>query len=178
MKTRLQLRINGDDYDFIAPVHKTLLEVLREELDLTGTKHGCELGECGTCAVLVDGEPILSCLALPIELEGREITTVEGLAGTREPHPLQVAFAELGAAQCGYCTPGFLVTAKALLDHSPTPTRSEIAEALSGNLCRCTGYLKIFEAVELAADRIRASSGKPSAIPGAARRRNAETATR
>src|SRR5947209_3841130 len=146
----LTLNINGEDHELYVPVHKTLLEVLREELDLTGTKHGCELGECGTCAVLVDGESILSCLALPIELEGREITTVEGLAANGELHPLQLAFAELGAAQCGYCTPGFLVTVKALLDRAPHPTGDQIREALSGNLCRCTGYQQIFEAVEAA----------------------------
>ena len=157
-KIRLNLRVNGEEYDVLAPVHHTLLEVLREELDLTGTKHGCELGECGTCAVLVDGEPILSCLALPVELQGRDVTTVEGLAAGGQLHPLQVAFAELGAAQCGYCTPGFLVTAKALLDSNPAPIRSDIAEALSGNICRCTGYVKIFEAVELAAKRLRAKA--------------------
>jgi aerobic-type carbon monoxide dehydrogenase small subunit (CoxS/CutS family) len=157
-KIRLNLRVNGEAYDVLAPVHHTLLEVLREELDLTGTKHGCELGECGTCAVLVDGEPILSCLALPVELQGRDVTTVEGLAAGGQLHPLQVAFAELGAAQCGYCTPGFLVTAKALLDSNPSPIRSNIAEALSGNICRCTGYVKIFEAVELAAKRLRAEA--------------------
>jgi aerobic-type carbon monoxide dehydrogenase small subunit (CoxS/CutS family) len=157
-KVRLNLRVNGEEYDVLAPVHHTLLEVLREELDLTGTKHGCELGECGTCAVLVDGEPILSCLALPVELQGRDVTTVEGLAAGGQLHPLQVAFAELGAAQCGYCTPGFLVTAKALLDSNPSPIRTDIAEALSGNICRCTGYVKIFEAVELAAKRLHAEA--------------------
>jgi aerobic-type carbon monoxide dehydrogenase small subunit (CoxS/CutS family) len=119
-----------------------------------GTKHGCELGECGTCTVLVDGRPILSCLALPIECEGRDVRTVEGLAGS-ELNPLQRAFVELGAAQCGYCTPGFLLAAEALLGRNARPTRLEIAEALAGNLCRCTGYLKIFEAVELAAARMR-----------------------
>jgi aerobic-type carbon monoxide dehydrogenase small subunit (CoxS/CutS family) len=155
MKIPLSLRVNGELQEFVAPVHKTLLEVLREELDLTGTKHGCELGECGACAVLVDGESMLSCLALPVELQGREITTVEGLSKHGRPHPLQVTFAELGAAQCGYCTPGFLVTAKALLDENPAPSRAEIAQALSGNICRCTGYVKIFEAVELAAERMR-----------------------
>ncbi|PYN09389.1 MAG: (2Fe-2S)-binding protein, partial [Candidatus Rokuibacteriota bacterium] len=111
------------------------------------------LGECGTCTVLVDGRPVLSCLALPIELEGRAITTVEGLAGAGRLHPLQQAFAELGAAQCGYCTPGILLTARALLADNPRPTRQEIREALAGNLCRCTGYTKILDAVELAALR-------------------------
>ena len=151
MKTILHLRVNGQDHEVYVPVHKTLLEVLREDLNLTGTKHGCELGECGTCTVLVDGEPVLSCLALPIELQGREITTVEGLADGATPHPLQTAFAELGAAQCGYCTPGVLMASKALLDKNPDPSRDEIKHALSGNLCRCTGYAKIYEAVELAA---------------------------
>ena len=162
-KVRLSLKINGEQVELLAPVHKTLLEVLREELDLTGTKHGCELGECGACAVLVDGLPVLSCLTLPIELEGREITTVEGLGDGPRPHPLQETFAELGAAQCGYCTPGFLVTARALLDQDPNPTRERIVEALSGNICRCTGYVKIFEAVELAAARLQAGEGRLAA---------------
>ncbi len=138
----------------MVPPYKTLLEVLREDLGLTGTKHGCELGECSTCGVLVDGKPWLSCLALPLDLEGREITTVEGLAQGSRPHPLQLAFAELGAAQCGYCTPSMLLTARALLDRDPRPSRSAIQHALSGVLCRCTGYAKIFEAVELAALRM------------------------
>ena len=154
MKQLITLRVNGEDHEVWAAVHKTLLEVLREDLRLTGTKHGCELGECGTCTVLVDGEPVLSCLALPVEVQGREILTVEGLAQRGAPHPLQTAFAELGAAQCGYCTPGILVTAKALLDQNPRPSRQEIREALAGNLCRCTGYTKIVEAVDLAAERI------------------------
>jgi len=157
MKQLITLHVNDEDYEVWVPVHKTLLEVLREDLHLTGTKHGCELGECGTCTVLVDGEPVLSCLALPVEVQGREILTVEGLAERSTLHPLQTAFAELGAAQCGYCTPGILVTAKALLDHNPNPTRQEIREALAGNLCRCTGYTKILEAVELAAERMEQS---------------------
>jgi aerobic-type carbon monoxide dehydrogenase small subunit (CoxS/CutS family) len=157
MKSVLQLRVNGEDVEVLAPVHKTLLEVLREELHLTGTKHGCELGECGTCSVLLDGEPVLSCLVLPIEVQGREIRTVEGMTSGSTPHPLQTAFSELGAAQCGYCTPGILVTALALLQSQPAPDRQQIKEALAGNLCRCTGYIKILEAVELAAQRLTTS---------------------
>jgi aerobic-type carbon monoxide dehydrogenase small subunit (CoxS/CutS family) len=155
MKTHVSLTVNGEARELLVPVHKTLLEVLREELDLTGTKHGCELGECGTCTVLVDGEPILSCLALPAALEGTAITTVEGMADGGRLHPLQQAFAELGAAQCGYCTPGILLTAKALLEETSAPTRQAIKEALAGNLCRCTGYTKILDAVELAALRMQ-----------------------
>jgi len=154
MKQLISLRVNGESYEVYTPLHKTLLEVLREDLGLTGTKHGCELGECGTCSVLIDGSPALSCLVLPIEVQGQAILTVEGLAQKGQPHPLQTAFAELGAAQCGYCIPGILVTAKALLDREPRPERQTIREALAGNLCRCTGYQKILEAVELAAERM------------------------
>jgi aerobic-type carbon monoxide dehydrogenase small subunit (CoxS/CutS family) len=154
MKQVIHLNVNGEAHDLFVPVHKTLLEVLREDMGLTGTKHGCELGECGTCAVLVDGEPVLSCLALPVELAEAKIITIEGMAQADALHPLQQAFAELGAAQCGYCTPGILLTAKALLDGNPQPSRQIIKEALAGNLCRCTGYIKIWEAVELAAERM------------------------
>jgi aerobic-type carbon monoxide dehydrogenase small subunit (CoxS/CutS family) len=154
-KIRIRLTVNGEEREALAPVHHTLLEVLREDLGLMGTKHGCELGECGTCAVLLDGAPVLSCLTLPIECAGRAVRTVEAMAEGGVLHPLQQAFLELGAAQCGYCTPGFLLVAEALLAANPRPTRQQIAEATAGNLCRCTGYLKIFEAVELAAARMR-----------------------
>jgi carbon-monoxide dehydrogenase small subunit len=163
-KTRIRLSVNGEARELLAPVHHTLLEVLREDLGLMGTKHGCELGECGTCTVLVGGLPILSCLTLPVECEGREITTVEGLAKDGALHPLQDAFAELGAAQCGYCIPGFLLTAEALLRSNASPTRQEIAEATAGNLCRCTGYLKIFEAIERAAARMRGETVGPPGV--------------
>ena len=150
----LALQVNGESLETSFAPYKTLLEVLREDLGLTGTKHGCELGECGACAVLVDGEPQLSCLVLALECEGRSIDTVEGLARGAELHPLQAAFADLGAAQCGYCTPGILMTAKALLAHEPHPSRARINEAISGNLCRCTGYQQIVEAIEEGARRM------------------------
>jgi len=150
----LTLDVNGEKSELLLPVHKTLLEVLREDMHLTGTKHGCELGECGTCTVLVDGKPELSCLLLPVQLQGRSITTIEGMASGSELHPLQVAFSELGAAQCGYCTPGILLAARSLLDDNTKASRDEIREALAGNLCRCTGYAKILDAIELAAGRM------------------------
>jgi aerobic-type carbon monoxide dehydrogenase small subunit (CoxS/CutS family) len=152
---RMQFRVNGDEHEVLFAPYKTLLEVLREDLNLTGTKHGCELGECGACAVLVDGQPVLSCLELALECEGRRIETVEGLAHGAGLHPLQTAFADLGAAQCGYCTPAILMTAKALLEDEPNPSRERIKAAISGNLCRCTGYQQIYEAIEEAAARMR-----------------------
>jgi carbon-monoxide dehydrogenase small subunit len=151
--------VNGESTEAVFAPHKTLLEVLREDLGLIGTKHGCELGECGTCTVLVGGRAILSCLMLGIEAEDREVTTIEGMADGARLHPLQETFADLGAAQCGYCSPGFLLVAKELLEKNPSPTRDEIKEAMSGNLCRCTGYIKIYEAVELAAARLRGETG-------------------
>jgi aerobic-type carbon monoxide dehydrogenase small subunit (CoxS/CutS family) len=155
---RIRITLNGEPTDVSFASYKTLLEVLREDLGHTGTKHGCELGECGACAVILDGKPVLSCLVLGLECDGCDVLTVEGLAADGQLHPLQEAFADLGGSQCGYCTPGMLMTAKALLDQNPHPSRDQIREALSGNLCRCTGYLQIFDAVEAAivkiADRI------------------------
>ena len=159
--TTLTLEVNREKRTVVFPTHHTLLEVLREECGLTGTKHGCELGECGACAVLVDGRPVLSCLALAAEMEGRTIETVEGLADGNRLHPLQAAFADLGAAQCGYCTPGILMTAKALLDKKNPVSDAEVREALSGNLCRCTGYQKILEAVAWAAATLRGEDSRP-----------------
>jgi len=147
----MTFKVNGEELEASFAPYKTLLEVLREDLDLTGTKHGCELGECGACAVLVDGEPQLSCLVLAVECEGRSVQTVEGLASGTTLHPLQAAFADHGGSQCGYCTPGMLMTAKALLDEEPQPSRERIRQAISGNICRCTGYNQIVEAIEAAA---------------------------
>jgi aerobic-type carbon monoxide dehydrogenase small subunit (CoxS/CutS family) len=147
---KIRITLNGEGVDVSFSPYKTLLEILREDLGHTGTKHGCELGECGACAVILDGKPVLSCLVLAVECDGREVETVEGLVSDGNLHPLQEAFADLGGAQCGYCTPGILLTAKSLLDENPHPSRDQIREALSGNLCRCTGYLQIFDAVEAA----------------------------
>ena len=149
------LVVNGEDVAVSYAPYKTLLEVLREDLNLTGTKHGCELGECGACTVLVEGQPVLSCLVLALECEGKRIETIEGVARGAELHPLQAAFTDLGGSQCGYCTPGVIMTAKALLDKNPNPTKDQIKEATSGNLCRCTGYLQITEAIERAASELR-----------------------
>jgi carbon-monoxide dehydrogenase small subunit len=167
-RVHLRLDVNGEDTPVSFAPYKTLLEVLREDLGLTGTKHGCELGECGACAVLLDGKPVLSCLVLAVDCEGRAIETVEGLGRGAELHPLQAAFADLGGAQCGYCTPGILMTAKALLDGDPDPGRERIKEAIAGNLCRCTGYLQIFESIEEAGRRMRCGeTGHATAAPAA-----------
>lgn len=157
------MRLNGEQQEVSFAPEKTLLEVLREDLQLTGTKHGCELGECGACAVLLDGQPVLSCLVLGLECAGRDVVTVEGLAEGPDLHPLQAALADCGAAQCGYCTPGILCTAKALLDADPSPTRAQISEAISGHLCRCTGYLQIIEGIEEGARRLRGEP--PQVVP-------------
>ncbi len=152
---RLRFTVNGEPAETLFAPYKTLLEVLREDLGLTGTKHGCELGECGACTVLLDGAPVLSCLVLAIECEGRSVETIEGLAPGPELHPLQAAFADFGGSQCGYCTPGVIMAAKALLQANPHPTRDEIKEATAGNLCRCTGYNQIVDAIEDAAKQLR-----------------------
>jgi aerobic-type carbon monoxide dehydrogenase small subunit (CoxS/CutS family) len=154
-KAQISFQLNGEAAEVAFAPHKTLLEVLREDLGLMGTKHGCELGECGTCTVLVNGRSILSCLMLGLDAEGQHVKSIEGMATGAQLHPLQETFADTGAAQCGYCSPGFLLVAEELLKKNPKPDRETIKEALSGNLCRCTGYIKIYEAVELAAARMR-----------------------
>jgi aerobic carbon-monoxide dehydrogenase small subunit len=147
----LKFTLNGDFTETGVRDGETLLEVLRNRLGLTGTKQGCDQGECGSCTVLLDGRPVLSCLTLAVCVQNRQVTTIEGLAAGSKLHPVQRAFHQAGAIQCGFCTPGMVLTAKALLDQNPRPTREDIKEALSGNLCRCTGYKKIIEAVEGAA---------------------------
>lgn len=154
--------VNGESQQVAFRPHETLLEVLRERMTLTGTKHGCELGECGACTVLVDGTPVLSCLMLGLEAQGKAIETIEGLADGPDLHPLQDFFAELGASQCGYCSAGFMLSAKRLLADNPDPSRDQIRDALAGNICRCTGYIKIFEAVECAARELRGDDPTPA----------------
>jgi aerobic carbon-monoxide dehydrogenase small subunit len=153
MKKMITLNVNNREYDLVIPVNQTLTQVLREHLKLTGTKQGCSVGDCGSCTVLLDGEPVNSCLVLAVEADGRRIQTIEGLAEDGKLHPVQQAFVELGGIQCGFCSPGMILTAKALLDKNPNPTESEIREAISGNLCRCTGYQKIVESIQSAAER-------------------------
>ena len=168
-KTHVTLTLNGESSEFLCEPRQTLLEVLRDELDLTGSKEGCGTGDCGACSVLLDRRVVCSCLVLAVETEGREVTTVEGLANGDRLHPLQTAFLEHAALQCGICTPGFLVAAKALLDRNPDPTEHEVRYELAGNLCRCTGYDKIVRAVLAAAEAMR---GAPPAT------RNATTGDR
>ena len=157
-RAEIELEVNGERHRLEVDVRTTLLDALRDELHLTGTKNGCALGQCGACTVLVDGEPQLSCLVLALECEGRDVQTIEGLARGPELHPLQAAFTDFGGSQCGYCTPGVIMTAKALLDGNPNPTRDQIREATAGNLCRCTGYNQIVEAIEDAAAQLRAEA--------------------
>jgi carbon-monoxide dehydrogenase small subunit len=147
MKCILRLNVNGEEFEVLTEVHKTLLEVLREDLGLTGTKRGCDLGSCGACTVLIDGKPHLSCLTLAADAQGKKVVTIEGLRPDGELHPLQKSFVEKGAIQCGFCTPGMILTAKAFLDENPHPSEKEVKKAISGNLCRCTGYVKIVEAI-------------------------------
>ncbi len=154
MRQQIKVTVNGEIYELEVPAHRTLLDFLRQDLELMGTKSGCETGDCGACTVLVNGKPVNACLVLAVEIDGKEVLTVEGLAHGLELHPLQEAFIEQGAVQCGYCTPGMLLSAKALLDEIPRPTEDEIKEALSGNLCRCTGYYNIVNAVMAAAKRM------------------------
>ncbi len=151
MKQTIELKVNGELYKVEIEPRRTLLEVLREKLGLTGTKEGCGKGDCGHCTVLIDGEPVYSCLTLAIEAQGHDIVTIEGLAEGGKLHPLQQAFVDYGAIQCGFCTPGMILAAKSLLDKNPDPTEDEIKEAISGNLCRCTGYVKIIDAIKAAA---------------------------
>jgi len=165
MKQPLSLHINGEDQDLFIEPNKTLLEVLREELDLTGAKEVCLLGSCGACTVLLDNRPVLSCVTLAASCKGKKITTIEGVRDGNELHPLQKSFIENGAVQCGYCTPGMILSGKALLDEKPTPTKAEAAEAISGNLCRCTGYEQIVEAIVRAPDY--ADDQSTAALPGA-----------
>lgn len=151
MKQIVELKVNGEVYILEIDHHRTLLEVLRENLGLTGAKDGCGKGDCGHCTVLIDGEPVYSCLTLALEEHGKDILTIEGLAEGEKLHPIQQAFVDYGAIQCGVCTPGMILSAKSLLDKKPYPTEDEIKEAISGNLCRCTGYVKIIEAIKEAA---------------------------
>jgi carbon-monoxide dehydrogenase small subunit len=153
MKQLTKLRINGVTYEVIIEPRRTLLEVLRDNLGLTGAKKACDTGECGACTVLMDGKPVASCLVLAVEAQGKDIVTIEGLAKDGQPHPIQQAFVDHGAIQCGFCTPGMILSAKALLDRNPKPTEDEVKDAIAGNLCRCTGYAKIIEAI-LAASQI------------------------
>ncbi len=147
MKTSICLQINGESYQVNVPIKKTLLDVLREDLSLTGTKKGCDSGECGACTVLMDGKPVNSCIILAIDAVGKQISTIEGIGGIMELHPIQEALVAHGAIQCGYCTPGIVMTAKALLDSNPHPSENEVREGITGNLCRCTGYVKVVEAI-------------------------------
>ncbi len=151
-KRLIQLTVNGEQYDVIAKPNRTLVEVLRDDLELTGTKVGCGEGACGACTVLITGKPVRSCLTLAVEAQGKEIETIEGLASDGQLHPVQKAFIELGAIQCGFCTPAMILTSKAFLDVNPHPTEEEVRRAISGVVCRCTGYAKIVDAIMAAAD--------------------------
>jgi carbon-monoxide dehydrogenase small subunit len=152
---RIQITVNGAKRSFDVEPNTLLLNLLRDEMSLTGTKYGCGIGECGACTVLMDGEAVLACMILAVDADGRRVDTIEGLADGSEPHPIQQAYLDEGAVQCGYCTPGFIMSTKALLDENPAPTEAEIREYLNGNLCRCTGYVNIVKAVQRAAEAMR-----------------------
>lgn len=156
MKTNISFILNGEEIDYLVDNHQTLLKLIREDFDLTGAKEGCGAGECGACTILMNGQAVNACLVLAVEADGADITTIEGLAVEGELDPLQVSFIDNAALQCGYCTPGMIMTAKALLNENPHPTEREIAEGISGNLCRCTGYKKIIEAIQIVADQNKA----------------------
>jgi aerobic-type carbon monoxide dehydrogenase small subunit (CoxS/CutS family) len=157
----MHLRVNGEQREVALPPNRLLLDALREDLGLTGSKRGCDDSSCGCCAVLVDGEPVLSCVALAASYQDCDITTIEGVAAAGELHPVQEGYAESGGAQCGYCTPGFMISTLALLARNPNPSLDEIREALSSNLCRCTGYMQIYESVRLAIEKAQAKSAQP-----------------
>ncbi len=154
MKQMISLNVNGEEYQVLIEPNNTLLEVLRDNLGLVGTKEGCNCGDCGTCTVLVDGQPVLSCLTFAKRMEGYKILTIEGMVEGEKLHPLQESFVTKGAIQCGFCTPGMIMTGKALLDYNSRPDKEEIKKAIGGNLCRCTGYIKIIEAIEDASKKI------------------------
>ena len=155
IKEAIKLTVNRRPYELLVATNATLVDVLRDELNLTGTKYNCRAGECGACTVLIDGEPRLACLTLAVAVRGKDIVTIEGLADGNSLHPIQKAFIEYGAIQCGFCTPGMILTVKALLDKNPAPTPEEVKNALSNNLCFCTGYIKIIDAVLAAAEMMR-----------------------
>jgi len=167
----LKLHVNGVQREVAVPDHAILLDVLREACRLTGTKRGCDMGTCGCCTVLIDGENRLSCLTLAAQAAGKEVTTVEALGSPTRLHPIQAAFNEIGGSQCGFCTPGFIMTTKALLDRNPTPDDRQIREAISGNLCRCTGYIKIIDAVKVAAKELAPAPPRPATPVAAVARR-------
>jgi carbon-monoxide dehydrogenase small subunit len=152
-KQQVRMRVNGEEVSGWVEPRRTLLDFLREDLNLTGAKKGCDFGECGACTVLLDNKPVNSCLVLALEVEGREVVTIEGLMDGEKLHPLQEAFIQYGGVQCGYCTPGMILSSKALLDENPTPTELEVRRAIAGNLCRCTGYVKIVQAILAVAER-------------------------
>lgn len=156
MKTMIEFTLNGEVVECLVDNQRTLLKMIREDFDLTGAKEGCGAGECGACTIIVNGKALNACLVLAVEADGTEITTIEGLVVDGELDPLQVSFIDNAALQCGYCTPGMIMTAKAMLEENPHPTENEIREGISGNLCRCTGYKKIIEAIQVVADQNKA----------------------